>query len=181
MTPLTPTDPPRDSADASDPKLESLLDDALAPGSPPPYLAQMIVDKTLPQFTEHVIRPSVLARIGRPMFRVAAAVMIGALVVFALVNAPSNTWQNPVAVVPPTDATLVPSLDQLDAQLEALALSAQEVRASMLDTRLELLAMDVEWLSSDPVWNDLSQPQAIEEAVTRYQLDALASEPMQLF
>ncbi len=167
------------TAEPHDPKLESLLDEALAPGEAPPYLSDMIVDKTLPQFRRRTVKPPVLARIGRPLLRAAAVIAIGAAVVFALVNAPPDAWQDDPIARAPADPE-PPTLAELGDQLAELA-ELSQAQASEVDVELDLLAMHVELLSAEHDWNETSQQDVMEQAVTRHQLELMTSEPLQMF
>lgn len=155
-----------------DPALDALLDEAVRIGTPAPdpELAGRIYQHTLPMLAQ---RP-VLARIGPTLLRIAAAVAVVAGGVFALnmMNRSANTTPQPgtsVAVVP-DDA-----VDQLVPQIRAIA-GAVEPGNTRIDEQLDVLALRVDWASTEGAWGaaDQSTDDLIDQAVVRFEMDQLS-------
>ncbi len=161
-----------------DPALDALLDRAVTAGTPAPDpdLAGRIYQHTLPMLAH---RP-VLARIGPALLRIAAAVAIVAGGVFALtrMNQPANTPSLPeqTLVVAPDD-----TVDQLVPEIRAIA-SAVEPGNTRIDEQLDVLALRVDWASTEGTWGaaDQSTDDLIDQAVVRFEMDQLG-EPSALY
>ncbi|MEM9251340.1 MAG: hypothetical protein AAGB29_03225 [Planctomycetota bacterium] len=189
-TPTPENDLTRDPAvdDDLDAGLDELLDQTLGRDETPPYLADRIVEATLPELRRATPAGPVLARIGPALkigLRVAAVVAIGAVVTLALINAPSNESVDTiadggeqVAPVPEIDEPQGPSLAEALAPLDRLdaALAETTPRQEALDAELDLLAMRVELASVDRSWNDAeSLLDASLTAMELEQADGLSS------
>ncbi len=148
--------------DTTDPALDALLDEALSHRATPadPALADRIIRETLPMLG----RPPVLARIGPTLLRIAAAVLI---VVGAGIAATMLTRDQ--AVTTPIDPG---ALAQIDSTVQAIA-QADEPGRTWIDEQLDILAMRVDYASTDSVWSPAGQDinDQLEEAVARFEFD----------
>ncbi|MEO0964001.1 MAG: hypothetical protein AAFY08_02680 [Planctomycetota bacterium] len=171
---MTAPRPDHDPAarNAGDPELDALLDQTLGQDDVPAYLADRIVEATLPELRRSAGPTPVLARIGPSLkiaLRVAAVVLVGAVVALALINAPADdatddtdlanaTETTPPMVTDPepqpqpSEVALAEALAPLDRLDAALAEAAP--RQDALDAELDLLAMRVELASVERSWTD---------------------------
>jgi hypothetical protein len=157
-----------------DPALDALLDQAMQAGTPAsdPELAERIYRHTLPMLTPQ----PVLARIGPTLLRIAAAVAIvaGGAFVLTMMNKPAVTPSQPdttVAVAPDN------TVDQLVPDIQAIA-SAVEPGNTRIDEQLDVLALRVDWASTESAWGaaDQSTSDLIDQAVVRFEMDQLSEE-----
>ena len=148
--------------------LESLLDEALAPPTPPTDLAQRIADQTSPTATAQRASRSVIARLGDGPISLAAAAVL-ALVML-------TTW----ALLPAPDAAREPDHDmaQLAQELASVA-SLTDDDATLLDQRIDMLELQVEMTGSDPMWLSAADP--IDAAALDAQTQQAMHEPMWMF
>lgn len=147
----------------NDPRLNALLDEALAPASPPEELADRIVAASLPHLRQ--ARPSTLARIGpvTAVLATAAALAIAAGVWFASpANAPSQAQ---------------PTLASLSAELDALARAEREGSAP-IDQQIEMLALQVDLTRSDRFWPG---DDALDDIDAEVERELLVAEPYFVF
>ncbi|MEO0588166.1 MAG: hypothetical protein AAF078_11045 [Planctomycetota bacterium] len=177
-----------------DHELDALLDQTLGSDQAPPYLADRIVEATLPELHTLNSPAPVLARIGpavRIAWRVAAVLALGAVVALAVVNAPSNTTpDNQLADNTPTPglnevkprvtpepavdalAQLADLADAFDAAADVDQLASARTPTDAIDTELDMLAIRLELAAAD---RSLIDPQAVLDAsVTTMQLDDAA-------
>lgn len=158
----------------TDPALDVLLDEAVSADTPPhdPDLAGRIYQRTLPMLGQ---RP-VLARIGPTLLRVAAAVAIVVGGVFALTmmnQQPTQPAQpDHVAVAVPDDLA-----EQLGPELQAIA-NAIEPGNTRIDEQLDVLALRVDWVSTEGAWGaaDQSTSGLIDQAVVRFEMDRFSDD-----
>ena len=159
---------------APDPALDALLDQAMQAGTPAPD----------PELVDHIYRQTllmlaprpVLARIGPTLLRIAAAVAIvaGGAFVLTMMNQPATTpSQNNTTIAVAPDNTV----DQLVPDIRAIA-SAVEPGNTRIDEQLDVLALRVDWASTEGAWGaaDQSTNDLIDQAVVRFEMDQLSEE-----
>lgn len=139
--------------DVLDPKLESLLDAALAV-APPAELADRIVAATQPLVS--AAGPTVLARIGSTVMGLAAvlALAVGAAAWLAMMDQP-----------------LEPGVESRLAELEVIDAG----RDADIDEQITLLALQIDLAERDDWWAPADE--GLDRATLQYQLEALSSDP----
>ncbi|MEM6333517.1 MAG: hypothetical protein AAF823_09295 [Planctomycetota bacterium] len=178
--------------------LDALLDQTLGSDDAPPYLADRIVEATLPELHTLNSPAPVLARIGPAVhiaWRAAAILALAAVVALAVINAPTNNSNdtqlanttptpglnevkprvndtNPTAPTTDALAQLADLADDFSAAVDVDQLAAARTPTDTIDTELDMLAIRVELAAADP---SLTDPQAVLDAsVTTMQLDQAA-------
>lgn len=154
-------------------KMDRLLDEALAPPTPPADLPDRIIAETTPMLRR--LEPAVIGRIGFPYWRVAAAAVvllagIGAAIVMSL--NPSTPQQ---ATPQPT-----PTADAIDwTQLEQFAQADQNAAPTNIDQQIDLLMLQVELASMQMEWS--TGQETFDDALIQYELEQLAGDDVLLF
>jgi hypothetical protein len=161
------TSTPHPSSD-TDPQLDALLDEALAPGPAPAGLDERIVDQTRSLLPADRADRGVLAaaepvavagRIGfggRPWRAAAALLLAGALATAAFFAVSSNgsggsaTSGDPIDT-PGTHAAAAASLPDALERLAAAEAQTQR-RDEAIDDRIAWLEMQLDWAESDDLW-----------------------------
>ena len=167
---------PHDQSPQTDPKLDALLDKAVAAGSPPasPDLAQRIIDQTQPILAQ---RP-VLARIGPTLLRVAAGVAIVAGASIAAITL-TNDQPTPIDNDNTPLALFESDLQDIERNIE----QAIEPGNTHIDQQMDVLSLRVELASSEDAWGAVDQDtnSLMDQAVTRYEVDQFNDDTMYLW
>lgn len=137
-------------ATPTDPRLDALLDEALAPSDAPAGLNDRILAATSDRFTA-TQNHAVIGRIGGGFpWRSAAAVLLFALVVGGVWliqrdadNATDPGNVGPVVVNPTGDGEVTSTPIKLETALDQLA--EAELESDWIDDRIDILSMQVAW------------------------------------
>ncbi len=167
---MNPSDP-KQPEPSSDPNLDALLNQALQTGAPAPApdLADRIYRKTRPMLRQ----PTVLARTGPTLLRVAAviALIVGGTIVLTLIQQPDTATN----LVENTDQPDSYDFTAIEPDLEAIA-QAMNSAGTPIDQQLDVLSLRVDWVSVEDPWDGLDRgtDELIDEAVVRFEMDLLA-------
>ncbi|MEM1109205.1 MAG: hypothetical protein AAGH99_11015 [Planctomycetota bacterium] len=160
---MNETNPP------TDPKLDALLDEALAPSDLPAGLNDRIFAETadrLPGVYEE--QPVVIAKIGGGYpWRSIAAVLLFALVL-------GGVWvaNQGEKMVHPSDLNAA-AAEQIENALDQLA--EAELEAEWIDDRIDILSLQITSAEGSAVWGDGSL-ESLDSAIARETFDDVADE-----
>ena len=155
----------KDIPSPHDPRLDAMLDQALAPEPADPALVQRIVAATQCRLGPREDEGPVLARLRPALMSLAAALLLALGLAVWLVQ---PVERDPV----PTENGQITGVG---ARLDALA-AADAAWATDIDHQLRLLALQVDVTGSETFW--ASPERSLDDALLNEQFDALLDDPM---
>lgn len=170
--------------EATDPRMDALLDAALAAEAVPEGLNARIVAATiddLPTGSSRLVFPGLLR------FAAVLAMAVGLGVVLWSASGPASLPGQRLVVLPADPAVdldvveSVPSLDALAARLDRLATVSDAVdeEQGWLDDQIDLVDLRFELVRTANDWPD--EQEVIESTGTRYELDQMVDEMNLMF
>ena len=174
---MRPADP-HPNADP-DPRLDALLDRALAPADPPAGLVDRILERTpraapreVGEASQDTDRPAVAGGIG-PARRVARALAVAAAAAVVGAVALWQPWHGGGAVDPAVIASVERDFDRI---VMAEALASEQ---SLVDRQLDTLALRVAYAGESDPWADPDA--ALTEAAAEHELSQWSEDLPLLF